>query len=73
MLTKAQLEQYHKDGYVIVEELFDEGETALMLEISIAAAAKTLTSWITRRNRPRGWSRLVTMPAANPHFGSTMN
>ena len=47
MLTKDQLEQYHKDGYVIVEELFDEEETALMLEISIAdqaiaATAKTL-------------------------------
>ncbi len=47
MLTKDQLEQYHRDGYVIVEELFDEEETALMLEISIAdqalaAAAKTL-------------------------------
>ena len=39
MLTAIQLEQYHRDGYVIVEQLFNEEELHLVLEIALADKA----------------------------------
>ena len=39
MLTAIQLEQYHRDGYVIVEQLFNDEESHLVLEIALADKA----------------------------------
>lgn len=36
MLTDEQLNQYHQNGFVIVEELFDHEEAGLLLQIALA-------------------------------------
>ena len=35
MLTDEQLNQYHQNGFVIVEELFDHEEAGLLLQIAL--------------------------------------
>lgn len=44
MLTEPQLEQYHRDGFVIVEQLFDKEEIDLLLQIGQADQALSAAS-----------------------------
>jgi len=44
MLTADQIRLYHRDGYVIVEPLFDDEEATLLLQIALADKALSETA-----------------------------
>src|SRR4030095_11508732 len=56
-LKQQQVEQFHRDGYVLVERLFDAEEVGLLLRIA-KADQEIMQRALERRDASRGVRRL---------------